>query len=465
MSDETQNEGSSSFFSGRIPLILLGVLLVVSLIAVCILGYSLYRSMSGEDGGSILGQDSQESEPTPFPETITGASSANEALVYGISDSSTVTVTLDVPVELILNSRKLPVQPQNINPDGAWSPGVDNEDSAGWVFGTIINYIMALAPTDENEQLLQSLSRGESMVIKTQSGTDLYFEVDGQQMVAVNDNTVFNQLAPGMTIVLLETEGDQRLVVDGRFLISEPAAGSDTDNVVVGMGETALVEDLQVTVNGATLLPNDPNAPSGFSFFVIDYQIFNAGSTTADINTLQLSLTDEIGNLYVLNPVASQLGQNQPLTGGFLNPGESTAGSIGYQIPSGLTSASLIMNITNTSSGANVKINIPYTGSSAAANTSVSLQSVTVSDDLSSMTLVGQISNNGDQTVLISQDDISLRTPDGSSYLLLAVNPPFSWTIPAGETIVYSVTFQRPVNVDSAVFTILNQPFQLTNLQ
>jgi hypothetical protein len=123
------------------------------------------------------------------------------------------------------------------------------------------------------------------------------------------------------------------------------------------------------------------------------------------------------------------------------------------------------MTITEQNSGTKVNVNIPFTGGNAAKFANISLQSVTVSDDLTSMTLVGQIVNNGEQPVIVSQEDVSLRTPDGSSYLLLAVNPPFPWTIPASQTIVYSVTYQRPVNADSAVFTILNQPYQLTNLR
>lgn len=460
MAEESQNGSPSSFISGRVPIILIGALLVVSLIAVCVLGYFLFRSMNEGDG--IVSQDG---DPTPFPQQVGSVNTGNEPIVYGISDSTTISVTLDMPVELIIKNRSFPIKPQNINTDGAWTPGLNDADSAGWVYGSIINYLLAMQATAGNEELLQSLARGESIVIKTQSGTDLFFEVDSQSMVAVDDQSIFSQLSPGLKLILLETGEEQRLVVDGRFLQSEPSSGSGSGEVVVGIGETAQLDELQVTVNGASYIANDPNSPPGFSFFVIDFQIFNVGSTTADISTLQLSLTDEIGNQYVLNPVASQLGANQPLTGGFLNPGQSLAGSVGYQIPSGLTSASLMMTITDLSSGAKVKVNIPFTGNSAAEFTNISLQSVTVSDDLSSMTLVGQIVNNGEQTIIVAQDDVSLRTPDGASYLLLAVNPPFPWTIAAGQTLVYSVTYQRPATADTAIFTILNQPFQLTNLR
>jgi len=123
------------------------------------------------------------------------------------------------------------------------------------------------------------------------------------------------------------------------------------------------------------------------------------------------------------------------------------------------------MTVVRRDTGDQVQVNIPYSGSNAAQSTTITLTSVTVSEDLSSMTMVGQISSNGDQTVVATQDDVTLRTPDRASYLMLATNPAFPWTVPAGQTLQYAVTFQTPLNAETAVFTVLNQPFQLTNLR
>jgi hypothetical protein len=462
MSEESQNEtSSSSFLSGRLPVVLLIGLVVISLMAVCGLGYALFQSTG--DGGA----DTETAGPTPFPVTggsVPGGGTGSDALVYGISDSTTVSVTLDAPVALSVGGRNLVVQPLTINPDGSWSPPISGEDAVGWVYGSIVNYIMAINPSDENKAMMESMTPGEQMVITTQSGAEFVYEFESSSLVAVNDQSSFAQLTPGLTLALLEEGEDQRLIANGRFLLTESAGGADNSGSVVGVGETAQLSDVQVTVTGVSYLPNDPNTPPGFAFFVVDFQIFNVGTTAVDVSTLQLTLIDEIGNQYALNPVASRLGEYAPLTGGFLNAGDSLPVSVGYQVPDGLVSTSVTLTVKRTDTGEQVLVNIPFSGSNAVLNTTITLQSVEVSADLTSMNLIGQIINNGDQPVVATQEDIWLRTADGASYLMLSTNPAFPWTIPPGQTLQYSVTFQTPIGAETAVFNVLNQSFQLTNL-
>lgn len=462
MSEESPNEtSSSSFLSGRLPMILLIGLVVVSLMAVCGLGYALFQSTGDE------GTDPESAEPTPFPQgggSAPVAGGRGEALVYGISDSTTVSVTLDVPVALSLGGRNLAVQPININPDGSWSPPISANDAAGWVYGSIVNYIMAVNPSDENKAMLETLVPGEQMVITTQNGTEIIYEFESSRLVAANDQSGFAQLTPGLTLLLLEEGEDERLIANGRYLLTEGAGSTDNSGAPITVGETAQLSNVQVTVTGVSYLPNDPNSPPGFAFFVVDFQIFNAGTTALDVSTLQLTLIDEIGNQYALNPVASRLGLNAPLTGGFLNAGESLPISVGYQVPEGLVSTSVTLTVKRSDTGEQVLVNIPFSGRNAVLNTTITLQSVEVSADLTSMNMIGQITNNGSQPVVAEQDDVWLRTPDGASYLMLSTNPAFPWTIPPGQTLQYAVTFQTPIGADTAVFNVLNQSFQLTNL-
>lgn len=462
MSDESANEStSSSFLSGPLPIIVLSILVVISLIAVCGLGYALFRSTGDDASGGA------EAEPTPFSQqggAVPSGGPQNEALVYGISDSTTVSVTLDAPVSLSIAGRNLVVQPLSVNPDGTWAPPISGENSVGWVFGSIVNYLMALNPTDENKAMLEALVPGDQMVIVTQSGSELIFEFESSSLVAVNDQSSFSQLTPSMTLALMEEGDDQRLIAHGRYVMTESTRGTSSSGATVNVGETAQLSDVQVTVTGVSYLPNNPNSPPGFAFFVVDFQIFNAGTTAIDISTLQLTLIDEIGNQYALNPVASRLGEYAPLTGGFLNAGDSLPISVGYQVPEGLVSTSVTLTVRRTDTGEQVQVNIPFSGSSAVFNTNIVLQSVEISADLTSMNLVGQIINNGDQPVIATQEDVWLRTADGSSYLMLSTNPAFPWTIPPGQTLQYGVTFQTPRGQQTAIFNVLNQPFQLTNL-
>ncbi len=459
MSEESQNGQSSSLLSGRTPIIILSILVVISLVAICGLGYTLLRSTEEEAPEDVSG------EPTPFPESGGQAPSSSDPIVYGISDTSTVSVTLDFPVSLGISGRQLPIQQVTINSDGTWSPPLPNDETAAWVYGSIVNYIFAIRNSDQNRNLMDALVPGAQMILATESGSEVVFEFESSQEVAVNDQSIFQQLTPGMTLVLMGEGGDQRLVARGRHLLTESTGGGDNSSSTVGIGETAQLSNMQVTVTNVTFHPDDPNAPPGFSFFVVEFQILNAGTTAVDVSQLQLTLVDEVGNRYALNPVAGRLGENAPLTGGFLNAGDILPVSVGFQVPDGLVSSSVTMIVVRQDTGDQIGVNIPYSDSNAAQSTSITLQSVTVSDDLANITLAGQISNTGEQTVIVTQEDVTLRTPDGASYILIATNPPFPWTIPAGQTLQYSVTFQMPVNQDTAIFTILNQPFQLDNLR
>lgn len=461
MSDENQNETSSGVLSGRGPIIALAALTMLSLAAVCALGYSLLNS-----NGIGLGEDDSV-EPTPFTPPVAEVPAGNESIVYGISGNSTISVTLDIPVTLKVGERDFVVLPQTINPDGTWSPGISSDSSAGWVYGSIINYIMALQPTGENTNLLQSLTPGNELTLTTQSGADFVFEVEGSRQVPADDRGVFSQLKPGMTLVLMGEDEGERLVVDGRYVITDSpsAPGGSETNPDIGVGEPVQLDGMQVTIDNVTYMPDHPETPPGFAFFILDGTLLNTENTTVDAGTLRMVLIDESGNQYVQNPVASSLGANAPLTGGFVASGQTLPFSIGYQIPTGLSSTTLTAQVLRQDTGAGVQIKIPFSSKSAVEGANISLQSVEVSADLSSLILTGQITNGGTQPIVVAQSDVTLRTPDGASYLILSTNPPFPWTVPAGQTLLFVVTFQRPISSDTAVFTVLNQPFQLNNLR
>jgi hypothetical protein len=267
-----------------------------------------------------------------------------------------------------------------------------------------------------------------------------------------------------LTLILLGTEGDERLVVRGRYVVPQ-ARSSGGQSPVLELGETALLEDVQVTVTGATYLLDRPEAPAGFAFYLVDFQIQNVGLTALDTNNLRLTLLDELGNQYALSPVASQLGNYRPLVG-FLNSNQSAEATAGYQVPIGLSSTVLSWVAAREDTGGQVQVTIPFTGGPGVASAArVNLSQAEVSQDLTSLILGGQVVNLGDQPLLVTEEEVVLRTADGSLYLMLSTNPPFPWTVAAGQSIQFLVTFQRPLSASTAVFTVLNQPFELSGLR
>jgi hypothetical protein len=437
-------------------LLLLGIVAVVALLAACILGFFLLRPYLAERGEGA--GESTSGEPTPFPQTTQAA--VEQPVIVGVSESGTFSVTLDAPATLDALDRQWAVQPENIGVDGLWAPELA-EDNAAWVNGTIVNYVFGLADSEENRALLESLAPGDRFTVTTRQGVTHNFTFDSRSQVPGDDRSVFNQQSPGITVLLFDGDAD-RLVVRGRYEVD--TADQSSSGNVVQLGETAQIGDVQINPQASSFLTNRPEAPAGFGFFLIDFAMQNVGLTAIDTSAYRFVLSDELGNQYALNPIASRLGNFPPL-GGFINAGQTVTATAGYQLPAGLVSPTLTWTII-APDGTQAQATLPFTaGGSAGQSAVISLQGATITPDLSNLIIVGQVTNMGAQPLVIAPEDISLRTPAGADYLLLATNPPFPWTVPPNQTLQFSVTYQRPIGSPSAVFTILGQPFELSGLQ
>lgn len=405
----------------------------------------------------VIGED-----PTPTPLSTAVPVPTTEGIVMAMDGTSTLTVTLDMPVTLAVKDRTFAVQPQVIAGDGIWAPDVQGE-TAVWVYGTIINYVMGLEDSEENRTFLEGLASGDQMVMTTAGEVTYNFSFNSRNLVAANNRDIYTQNVPGITLVLLGTEGQERLVVNGRYIVSETAP--TTDNNVVELGEAAQLEDVQLTVTAVTYVPDRPEIPPGFAFYLVDYEIQNLGLTALDSNRLQLFLTDATGNQYVINPIASQVGNYPPVTG-FLNANQTIQATAGYQIPATLTSPTLTWVVTRADTGSQLRVTIPFNGGlQAALGSSIALQTVDVTQDYTGIILQGQVTNVGNQPLVIVESDLSLKTADGATYLLLTTNPAFPWTVGPGQSMQFAVTYQRPLTADSATFTLLNQSFLLSGLR
>ncbi len=450
--EETESSSSSQRLSGvrgNTPLIIAIVVAVFAFLAVCILGVLLFREVRVDTPPTTV------EELTPTPLTVRPTSEPNVQIV---SESGVISITLGTPTLLKLPSQEFTIQTDVVGADGVWNPGVTDDGQASWVNGTFVNYVVGLPGTQTNETMLGQLVPGDEIQLVTNGRASFTFAFTDRELVSRSDSSVFAQQMPGITLILLKSDGDQRLVVRGRYVIAE--AGEPPRNVV-SMGETAQLDNVQVTVNAATYVADRAEIPSGFAFFQVDYAIQNVGLTALDTSLLEMTLVDELGNRYALNPAASQNG-NYPVLNGFLNANQVTNATAGYQVPLGLNSESVNWVVTNQETNAQVFITLPFTGGATAVQgTSISLFRAEVSADMTSLNLGGQITNLGTQPLVATESDIQLTSPDGAVYLLLATNPPLPWTIAPGQTVQFFVSYQRPPS-GTAVFTVLNQEFQIT---
>ena len=435
--------------------ILLGAVAILVLI-ICLLTAALVATFF-EDGGGVRGGVT----PTPFKNAAESIDVLSTPAFIAISEKETITGTVDIPTTLSFLGSAYDVEVDAVNLEGGWEPTVSGENKSVWLFGTIVNYIFGLPNSEANKALLEALKAGDEIEVRTQSGATFTFAFDSRGPAAVDDLEIYEQRQPGITMILLEDGEQERLVVAGRFQVSN--SGGDTENVV-SLGETAQLGDVQITAVSTSYIADRPEIGPGFAFFMVDYEVRNVGLTAFDSTNLDLTLVDDLGNRYVVNPVASQIGNYPPLAG-FLNSNQSVVATAGYQIPINLSGNSLSWVATRTDTGAQVYVLLPFAGrDTAVQGATVTLTRADVSPDLTSLILSGNVTNNGSQPITVTANDVSLTTEEGSVWLLQSTNPSFPWTIAPSQSVTYFLTYQLPPQ-PTAIFRVLNQEFLLTGLQ
>ncbi len=446
-------ESTTSAWRGRAPLIIAVVASVSGLILLMLFAYLLFGS-DREDVG--------EATPTPFASPV--ALAPQDILSVQLGGASPVTITLDTPTFLTVGGQQFAIQVQPVAPDGSWAPAFTQDNIAAWLQGSVVNYVFGLDDTTTNRNLIQSLTPGATITLQTKRGTVYQFAFESRTTQPAQNADVFSQRQPGVTLILLRTQGPDRLVARGAFQSPETGDGGGlSPTPFYNLGEMADLEGLQWTVTGATHLLDRPEAPPGFVFYLVDVQVYNNSAGTVDLSLVGLMLGDELGNQYAASPAAGQLGNFPPLPAA-LGPGETAQGTVGYQIPAGLQTAYLTWMARRQDTGSAIEVRIPFTAAGDAGGAAqVDLFSADVTLDGTSLTLQGQISNGGQQALVVRETDVTL-TSQGAVFLILSTNPGFPWIVNAGQSLPFSVAFQRPQTSATAVFTVLNQSFEISGL-
>lgn len=446
-------ESTTYLGRNRTPLMIAVVASVSGLILLALFAYLLFGS-GDEDVG--------EATPTPFAAPI--FLTPQDIISVQLGGASPITLTLDTPTFLTVGGQQFAIQAQPVAPDGAWAPAFTQENMAAWLQGSVINYVFGLDDTTNNRNLIQSLTPGADLTLQTKQGTIYQFAFESRTTESVQNTDVFSQRQPGITLVLVGTQGPDRLVARGAFQSPETLGSGLNPAPFFSLGETADLGGLQLTVTGATHLLDRPEAPAGFVFYLVDVQAHNASSDGLDLSSLvRLTLGDDLGNQYAVSPAAGQLGNFPPLPT-LLGPGETAQGTVGYQIPAGLQTAQLTWTARREDSGQTVEVRIPFAAESGdAAAAQVDLLSAEITLDGTSLMLQGQISNSNQQALVVRETDVTL-TSQGAVFLILSTNPGFPWIVNAGQTLPFSVAFQRPQTPAPAVFTVLNHSFEISGL-
>ncbi len=458
---------SSSFISSllqdrRSLGVIIGIMATIGgLLLLCLFAF-LILAPPGSDTDTVDGVTSTPTRDALVGDVFGGCQPTGSSALIS---SEAVSLTIDAPLTLDIAGVTFNVQSQIIPATGQWVPVSNQPNSAIWVCGTIVNYVVGVPDSEENRALFDRLAPGDDLVLTTRANSILQFDFNSREVVLSSNQDIFAQHQPGLTLVLMGTQGDQRLVVRGRHTVTEANANNTGDlPTSFALGETAPLGNLQVTVTGATHLLNRPEAPLGFAFYLVEYQLQNIATINFDTTLLRSALFDSFGNQYVVNGGASALG-NYPTLFGLISPSQLVQATAGYQIPLELSGPNLRWRLTRSDTNEFVEVELPFADQEMTAQSAqISLLAADVSLDGTNIMMSGEVTNLGQQALVINETDLILQGDEGGFYLLLSTNPGFPWVISPGAAITYQVMFQRPAG-SQAIFTLLNQPFELNGLR
>lgn len=388
--------------------------------------------------------------------------------------SSDVLVPVSLPERLKIGDTVFTVQAVEA-PAGSWPAVPATEDITNWAFGTVVNYILSLAPTPENVDLIGGLERGDPVSLDMSTGIVLNFSVSGLTTGATDEVAYFEQVSPQLTLAVLTEDLAQRTVMTAAYFDDEARVGDELAGAVVslvgnpvnqGPVRVTVLETYQATGEAAGL-------PAGTGYLLMDVTIENIGTEVLQPTFFQTFVSDPAGNRYPLTFIAEQFAHygipTEPLA-----PGETVIGSYGYLVTANLEGEYRWIFNPRPASEYWVVVPVPYevpailptpepTPLAGFAVVTVQSNDVFINKDDGLLDIVLRIENTSAGVVRVTEDDISLNSFTDGELTLVAPAPPLPWMIESGEMKLFQLQFQLPT-ADSALLTVLGYTFSIENL-
>ncbi|MBN1890465.1 MAG: hypothetical protein JW850_20900 [Thermoflexales bacterium] len=397
---------------------------------------------------------------TPAPLTTPGATIEPPVITGGDTQ-----LPLAAPTSLIIQQRTFAVTAVEIQ-QGQWKHRSGQPDSAQWVYGTLINYVLGLEASPENTALFQTLSEADTLQLVLANQRILTFQFSGRLWVEQNAaSELFQQFRPGLTLALLGDEGAKRLVITASYVSG--AEPTPSTGVVATIGTAVQVGEARVSVLSGELIKQSPALPVGFAYYLVDFRVECLGPNTLDASMFQMDLIDGENRPYALSIQASQLGQHGP-AGGQLSPGQVLTATAGYLVPQAISGPAVVWSFSSRpglQAPARFQLALvePIPTPNPRSLARIQIDSVGYSHDTTEILIAGGIGNPSDQVVLVAAEDVVLES-GGARMSLNAADPVLPWNIAPGESRAFTLRYPR-MAPGIATLHILQWSFELSGLQ
>lgn len=467
-------DGERSFTWRTIGMAAGGGCFLLVLLAIVVFAFiQIFGRKDGDDGEPTPGTPT----PTQFvPLTPAVTLPAVESpLIVPVVSSDEVRVPVALPERLIIGETSFAVQTVR-SPANAWPDAPTDGDAVAWAYGTVINYILRLAPTPENQALLSALEGGESLSLYMSTGLILNFNVSEITSEVTDEAALFRQVSPRLTLAWLDdsTEPAQRIVVSATFFDDEASDETLPSGAVAGLVDVPVDQGpVRVTVMEAyQVAASEAGLPGGTGYLLVDFAVENVGTAVLETEFFQTFVSDAAGERYPLTLPAGQFAHyglpSEPLA-----PGEKVIGSAGYLVPD--SSGAQVHWAFNPLPGSDhwvivpLPYDLPVSTPTPEPLPPVGFARVTIDssgvfvDRRDDLLVVGlEIENVSQGVVQVTGDDISLSS-SGGSFALETAAPPLPWTIEPGEFRFFELQFDLPFTAD-ALLDVLGYTFSIDNI-
>jgi hypothetical protein len=377
-------------------------------------------------------------------------------------------VECTTPVTLEVRGRLISVQAQE-PAEGAWPYFADHPDYASWVHGTVVNYVLGLATSEENDALFLEVGDSDVFTLTLENDTRLIFRF-ATYTEADNPAVIFQQQQPALTLVLLGQQREAKPVITGAWTETIPGPGTALLTRGAGPGTPVPAAGATLTVLGGSYL-RDPalGLPEGNGYFLVDFSLVYSPTitTTEALNTdaFKLVLADANGISYDPTTAAAAHGRYPPPIG-LLLPGETMIATVGYLVDDLTGDVVLWQAQLRPQDPEPLTFAIPFesgpAGEAALAQAVVSVTAVELGPDGSTLVIIGSVANPSQETLSVQPTDAVLSTGLAQSPLT-ASDPPWPWQVGAGGQLPFRLTFLKPPT-QTAIFSLIGRTFALNNI-
>ena len=380
-----------------------------------------------------------------------------------IVSSGDAQVAVSLPISLAVSGKSFPVV-ATLPEENGLSYAPDQRGAAAWVCGAVVNYVVVLDPSPENEALQANLRPGDEIKLHLSSGVVLFFRFTELREVPANDPAVFEQMRPRMTLILEGENDTWKIAVADYVAETEPV---EPPSGTLGQpGTPVRVGDAQVTVVRGYADRSGTNVSPGTMIYLVEFSVQNVGTGPLDASNFYMQLQDGVGNEYLLSPVASAAGEHG-LPDDQVAPGDTVQATAGYIVPETLAGPSLTWTFSpSPGTDLRVSVSIPYEATSqpvTAAQAEVSITDAFLNGDGDVLLIEGEVRNIGEGPLTVELSDIRLTSSGGMSELRAAA-PPLPWTIQPGETQIIELQYTKP-DASAALLALLGYSFEIQGLQ